>query len=262
MKKFLAILLSVIMIFSLGLVAFAEGDETTGEMPKDTGKEAGKIVLSIQNTYIEASKEYSIPITLYADYLDKVPADAEKLYIGAAGIDLAGDMKTTYATLKDIRFADGVSLEKVECSYNDVELGYFAFAIDKSNFSTMLSTSDDGIVIGYIDIEVNDQLPTEYGIDFGQLYFDGSYDFSYTLGEQYPSIYGSAGFMDADGNFTAIDLTGSPDDEIVFDTACFYHAPHIPTWKEKLSAWGKAQGHLFLSFFITILEVLDSLLTK
>lgn len=262
MKKFLAILLSVIMLFTLGVAAFAEGEETTPEMPKDTGKVEGKIVLSIENTYIEASNEYSIPIKLYADFLDKVPADAEKLYIGAAGIDLAGDMKTEYATFKGMRFADGVSLEKVECSYNDVELGYFAFAIDKADFSTMLSTSDDGIVIGYIDIAVNDTLPTEYGVDFGQLYFDGTYDFGYTLGDQYPSIYGSAGFMDAEGNFTAIDLTGSPDDDIVYDTACFYHAPHIPTWQERLKDWAKTQGLLFIGFFITVLNVLEELLKK
>ncbi|HAS37436.1 MAG TPA: hypothetical protein DCS04_02320 [Ruminococcaceae bacterium] len=262
MKKFLAILLSVIMLFSFGIIAFAEGEETTGDLPNNIGKKEGKIVLSIENTYIEASKEYSIPVRLYADYLSKVPADAEKLYIGAAGIDLAGDMKTEYAELKEIRFADGVSLEKVEASYDPTTLGYMAFGIDKAHFNEYLSTSDEGIIIAYIDIVVNDNLPEEYGVDFGQLYFDGTYDLNYTLGEQYPEIGQSAGFILADGTFSVIETPGSPDDDIVYDTACFYHTPYVPTWKERLTTWAKAQGHLFVSFFITILEVLDSFLTK
>ena len=55
MKKFLAILLSVIMLFTLGVAAFAEGEteEAPAEMPANIGKLEGKIVISIDNTYIE-----------------------------------------------------------------------------------------------------------------------------------------------------------------------------------------------------------------
>ena len=89
MKKFLAILLSVIMLFTLGVAAFAEGENVNEGMPKDTPKQAGKVVFSIQNTYIEPSKEYSLPIIMKSDYLEKVPENAETFYFGFSGISFS-----------------------------------------------------------------------------------------------------------------------------------------------------------------------------
>ena len=265
MKKFLAILLSVIMLFTLGVAAFAEDDaEEPKEMPANTGKQAEKIVLSLDNTYIEASTDYSIPIRLYADYLNQIPEDAEKIFIGAGGINLLGEMSTDYATRTAIRFSDAIPEEnRIEASIDpDSFDGYFAFSIDKKDFNTMLSTSDEGIVVGYVDISVNDKLPTNYGYDFGQLGLFPQYDFSWTIGDQYPNAYGSVGYVDGEGNFTAIETPGTPDDSVVFDTACFYHKPHVKTWKERLKDWAKAQGLLFIGFFITVLNVLEELLKK
>ena len=273
MKKFLAILLSVIMLFTLGVAAFAEGEDVNEGMPKDTPKQAGKVVFSIQNTYIEPSKEYSIPIIMKSDYLEKVPENAETFYFGFSGISFSTSEKDI-VEIKNIRFSDEIAADD-QLAVNQVDLengmdGSLAFKIKKADFNKFFSTSDEGIVIGYIDVVKTEDVPEEYNKDFGRLVFFPYFDLYSEDGEGNPNgcvadpnASGcSVGYTDADGNFTGIFLDGSENDEIVLDTACFYHAPYVPTWQERLKAWGKAQGHLIVSFFITILEVLDSLLTK
>lgn len=269
MKKIIAILLSVIMLFTLGVAAFAEGEaEEPAGMPADSAKQPGKIVFSIENTYIDASSTYSIPIVMKSDYLEKVPAEAETYYFGFSGINFSTSGKDIIK-VKEIRFSDAIAqADRLEAKQIDVENGEdgaLAFKINKADFGKFFSTSDEGIVIGYIDIETTEEVPEEYDVDFGNLVFFPYYDL-YNMGEGVLNNEGadgySIGYEDAEGNFTGIWLDGVETDEIILDTACFYHAPYVPTWQERLTTWAKAQGHLILSFFITIFEVLDSLLTK
>lgn len=273
MKKFLAILLSVIMLFTFAAVAFAEGEEVNEGMPGDTPKQAGKVVFSIQNTYIEPSKEYSIPIIMKSDYLDKVPADAEAFYFGFSGINFSTSEKDV-VEVKNIRFSDEIAADdRLALNQVDIENGMdgsMAFRIKKADFNKFFSTTDEGIIIGYVDVATTEDVPEEYNKDFGTIVFFPYFDL-YSEDEEGnpngavadPNASGySVGYTDAEGNFTGIFLEGTETDEIVLDTACFYHAPYVPTWQERLATWGKAQGHLIVSFFITILEVLDSLLTK
>lgn len=273
MKKFLAILLSVIMLFTLGVAAFAEGENVNEGMPKDTPKQAGKVVFSIQNTYIEPSKEYSIPIIMKSDYLEKVPENAETFYFGFSGISFSTSEKDI-VEIKNIRFSDKIAADD-QLVVNQVDLengmdGSLAFKIKKADFNKFFSTSDEGIVIGYIDVVTTEDVPEEYNKDFGRIVFFPYFDL-YSEDDEGnpngcvadPNASGcSVGYTDAEGNFTGIFLNESENDEIVLDTACFYHAPYVPTWQERLKVWGKAQGHLIVNFFITILEVLDSFLTK
>lgn len=272
MKKFLAILLSVIMLFTLGVAAFAEGeaDEPTG-MPADLAKQAGKIVFSVENTYIEASKEYSLPIVMKADYLNSVPEEAETFYFGFSGIYFATAGKDV-VTVKNIRFSDAIAeADRLVVNQKTDEMdGSFAFKINKADFAKFFSTSDDGIVIGYIDIATTENVPDDYDVNLGNINLQPYFEL-YTEDDEgnpngvidNPDASGtSIGYTDAEGNFYGIYVFETPDDPIVFDYAKLYRAPRVPTWQEKLATWGKAQGHLFLSFFITILEVLDSFLTK
>lgn len=263
MKKFLAILLSVIMLFTLGVAAFAEGEteEAPAEMPANIGKLEGKIVVSIDNTYIEPSQSYQIPIRIYADYLDKLPEEAETFYIGSNGIALLNDMDAKgYATITSIECTDAIPEEnRIEIGFNeDVGDSYFTFSINKDQFSTLLSTPDEGVIIGYVNIETTDQVPEEYGVDFGNIGIFGGYDLSWMI----DGAWGTAGYMDADGNFTEIALNGDSEDDIVFDTACFYHQPKTLTWQERLKDWAKQQALLFLGFFITVLSVLEEFLKQ
>ncbi len=273
MKKFLAILLSVIMLFTLGVVAFAEGEEVTEGMPGDTPKQAGKVVFSIQNTYIEPSKEYSIPIIMKSDYLEKVPEDAETFYFGFSGINFSTSDKDI-VEVKNIRFSDEiVADDRLALNQVDAENamdGSMAFKIKKADFSKFFSTSDEGIVIGYIDIATTEDVPEEYNKDFGTIVFFPYFDL-YSEDEEGnpngcvadPNASGySVGYTDAEGNFTGIFLEGYDTDEIVLDTACFYHAPYVPTWKERLVTWAKGQGVIICGFFITVFSFLEELLKK
>ncbi len=274
MKKFLAILLSVIMLFTLGVVAFAEGEaKPERDMPYDTEKEPGKVVFSIENTYIDASKEYSIPVTMKADYLDKLPADAEEFYFGFSGISFSTSEKDV-VVIKNIRFSDAIA-EEDRCVVNQVDLengmdGSFAFKIKKADFSKFFSTSDEGVVIAYIDIVTTEDLPEEYGKDFGRIVFFPYFDLYSEDDEGNPNgavadinaAGYSAGYINSEGNFIGIFLDESPESEILFDTACFYHAPYVPTWKERLTTWAKGQGVIICGFFITVFSFLEEFLKK
>lgn len=281
MKRFIAILLSVIMLFTLGVAAFAEGEtEEPAGMPSDHPKTANKIVFSIENTYIEASKEYSLPIVMKSDYLANVPEDAETFYFGFSGIcftknlaDLSDEeAMNDFVTIKGIRFSDAVA-ESDRIAMNQLtefDDGSFAFKVNKADFAKFFSTSDEGIVIGYVDIATNEYVPEKYDVNFGTLSLQPYYEL-YTedengepngaVADPNAASY-SVGYTDAEGVFTGLDLYESPTDPIAYDYAFLYHSPYVPTWQERLTTWAKAQGHLFLSFFITIFEFLDSLLTK
>lgn len=274
MKKFLAILLSVIMLFTLGVAAFAEdGEKPERDMPYDTAKQPGKVVFSIENTYIDAAKEYSIPITMKSDYLEKIPENAETFYFGFSGISFSTSEKDI-VEIKKIRFSDEIAADD-QLAVNQVDLengmdGSMAFKIKKADFNKFFSTSDEGIVIGYIDVVTTEDVPKEYGKDFGRIVFFPYFDL-YSEDEEGnpngcvadPNASGcSVGYTDAEGNFTGIFLDESENDEIVLDTACFYHAPYVPTWKERLVTWAKGQGVIICGFFITVFSFLEELLKK
>ncbi len=272
MKKFLAILLSVIMLLTLGVAAFAEGEDVTEGMPKDTPKQAGKVVFSIQNTYIDASKEYSLPIIMKADYLEKIPANAETYYIGFSGINFSTSEKDI-VEVKNVRFSDEIAAnDQLAVNQIDVENGMdasMAFKIEKADFNKFFSTSDEGIIIGYVDIATREDVPEEYDKDFGSVVFFTGFEF-YTEGEEGPNgiikdenaAGYSVGYVDSEGNFTGIDLDGSEFDDFILDSACFYHSPYVPTWQERLTAWAKGQGLLIVGFLITVLSALEEILKK
>ena len=270
MKKFLAILLSVIMLFTLGVAAFAEGEGTEEPkgMPSDVAKQPGKVVFSIENTYIEPSKEYSIPLVMKSDYLDKVPADAETFYFYLASIYST----SSYVTIKNIRFADDVAQSnRISIKQVGEEDGAIIFKLEKADFNKFFATSDEGIVIAYIDVATTEDVPEEYDVDFGNIYFD-------LFGELYqedeegnsigaisnPDAIGySVGYVDAEGNFTGFTCTLDISvDDFNADTACFYHAPKVPTWQERLTEWAKGQALLFVRFFLVVFEALEQILMK
>lgn len=253
MKKFLAILLSVIMLFTLGVVAFAEGDEEPAEMPENWGKEAGKIVVSIDNTYIEAGNTYSIPVRVKADYAANAADNAKEFYLALSGINLSGDA-TQHAAITAIRVADGFNAIKT-----DIDEGYLAFS---TTDLSILETGDEGVIVGYIDLTVDALLPVEYNKDLGGISAFAYYMFEDDFAGINDNIYGSAGILNEDGSFDAIEYSESDDDLLLIDGASIFHAKKPYTWKDKLTDWAKTQGSLILGFFITILTALKSLIEQ
>ena len=249
MKKFLAILLSVIMLFSLSIAVFAEGEEVPAEMPDNWGKEAGKIVVSIDNTYIEAGNTYSIPVRVKADYAAKAADDAKEFYLALSGINLSGEA-TKNAQITAIRVADGFNAIDT-----DVVEGYLAFS---TTDLSILNTSDEGVIVGYIDLTVDENLPVEYNKDLG-----GISAFAYYLFEdKFDNISGSAGILNEDGSFDVIEYNESDEDSLLIDGASIFHAKKPYTWKDKLKDWAKGQGSTILGLFITVLTALKNIIEQ
>lgn len=268
MKKFLAILLSVVMLFSFAVVGFAADDDaddtetTVTELPANMGKLPGKIVFSLDNTYLEPSSTYTIPLRIYGDYT--VPENAETVYLGVGTIALEGEIGT-YADIKDIRFNSAIDVTPIQCGYiEDDDATVLSFSVSKENFDTILSTSDEGVVIGYIDIETNGELPEEYGKEFGVLFMSNSYYFDYVEFDEDMEVtpFDAGGYIISDGEteeFVPFVLEGD-DIELVYDTAHFYHAPRVLTWQERLEQWAIGQALAILNFIGTINNALISLL--
>lgn len=264
MKKFLAILLSVVMLFSFAVVGFA-GDEaedtetTVTELPANMGKIAGKIVFSFDNTYLEPSSTYSIPLRVYGDYT--APDNAETIYLGIANIALEGQI-SDYADITDIRFDSGVDVTPVQIGYDEnMDDNVFSFSVSKANFDSVLKTSDEGVVIGYVDIATNEKLPEEYGVEFGVLYMSNAYYFDYVEDFDFGDVEvtDAGGYITTDGEFVPFVLDGDGI-ELCYDTCHFYHAPRVLTWQERLEQWAINQALAILNFFGTINNALISLL--
>lgn len=271
MKKFLAILLSIVMLFSLGVVSFAEdevpddAETTVAELPANMGKLEGKIVLSFDNTYIEPSTKYTIPLRLYGDFT--APEDAETVYIGAGGIGLTGDL-INYATFNGVTFNDEINATPIEIDYlADADDTVFSFSVSKENFDSVLSTSDEGIIIGYAEIETTADLPETYGVELGVLYLCDAYQFDYIdfTGEgsfvdgNDNSPYGASGYMTTDGQFVPFETEGE-DIVVCYDTASLYHTPRVLTWQERLEKWAIEQALAILNFIGTINNALIGVL--
>ncbi len=252
MKKFLAILLSVIMLFTLGIAAFAEGEEAA-EMPDNWGKEPGKIVVSIDNTYVEAGQTYSIPVRVKADYAANVSENAKEFYLALSGINLSGELANN-AAITDIRVADGYTAIRT-----DIDEGYLAFS---TTDLSILSTSDEGVIVGYVDLVVDEALPVEYNKDLGTISAFAYYDFSEDFYEVNENIYGTAGILNEDGSFDVIEYSESDDDLLLINGSSLFHTKKPYTWKDKLTDWAKLQGSTILGFFITVLTALKALIEQ
>lgn len=270
MKKFLAILLSVVMLFSFAVVGFAGDDaddtETTvTELPANMGKIAGKIVFSLDNTYLDPSSTYSIPLRLYGDFT--APEDAETIYLGVANIGLEGDIGN-YAEVTGIRFNNEIDVTQIQCGFDEEAADtVLSFSVSKENFDSVLSTSDEGIVIGYVDVVTTEELPEKYGVEYGVLFMSNDYYFEFldvdgngaNVDGNESAPYGAGGYVTTDGEFVAFETEG--DDIVVcYDTASFYHSPRVLTWQERLEQWAIEQALLILNFIGTINNVLIGLL--
>lgn len=267
MKKFLAILLSVVMLFSFAVVGFAGDDDaadtdtTVAELPANMGKLAGKIVFSFDNTYLEPSSSYTIPLRIYGDYT--VPENAETVYLGVASIALEGEIGN-HADITGIRFNSEIDVTPIQIGYDeDMDDTLFSFSVSKENFDSVLSTSDEGVVVGYVDLETNEDLPEVYGEELGVLFMSNAYFFDYVdFGDMEVTPTDAGGYITFDGEseeFVPFVLEGDGI-ELCYDTAHFYHSPRVLTWQERLEKWAIEQALLILNFIGTINNALIGIL--
>lgn len=281
MKKFLAILLSVIMLFTLGVTAFADDDADVEETfdPTSDYKAAdptpleGKIILDIDNMYFEPSQTYSVPIRIYADAIDALAAiveangsgEAEDLYIYSSYYNIEGDALTNNsAEITNVRAATDAPIEVIAEGWDEDSIYDYVlfFKINKADFSTMLNTPEEGIIVGYVDITTHENFgiadngDVKYGDELATISHTYSGDMCYFD----ENLTGAIGYVDENGDYYSIDYSGTLDDFLIYDAGHFYHSPRVLTWKERLTLWAVEQAKAFLNFFSVINDVLMSLL--
>ena len=76
MKKILAILLAAMMVFTLGLTAFAEGEDEGADtgilLPEFPAQTENEIYFVSENAYVEAGGTYEIPVYIVSNYTPSI----------------------------------------------------------------------------------------------------------------------------------------------------------------------------------------------
>lgn len=263
MKKILAILLSAIMVLSLGVVAFAEGEEeNTGILlPEFPAQTENEIYLVSENTYVEAGGTYEIPVYIVSNYTPSVEGYA---LIGM-NFALAGEaFDTGLMTITGIKAsAEAEALAGFEliaadvALYDDPYINMFGFKCDD-----MSVFQQEAMPIAYVTVQVSPDY-TGYNAETGEemdcqldisdpqwyLYFDNQYAM---FASGAPVEIMNAETLESEQLWTGSGLYVVSGHLIV--------TPPVPTWEERLKAWAIEQAIKIITFFQGINEVLLGLL--
>lgn len=263
MKKILAILLSAIMVFSLGLTAFAEGEDEGADtgilLPEFPAQTENEIYLVSENTYVEAGDIVQIPVYIVSNYTTAVDGS---IYVGI-NFTLVGDaFNAELMNITAITPSDEVqALAGYELLVNDVVDGYFNMFGFKVNDTSIFQ--QEAMPIAYVTVTVSEAY-TGYDADGNPM------DCQLDIGApQWYNYFDSIEYaMFATG--APIEVFNSETweyDSINLDTGVLYvvsgHliiAPPVPTWQERLKAWAIEQAMKIITFFQGINDVLLGLL--
>ena len=251
MKKFLAILLSVIMAASLCMAGFA-AELRTDALP-------GQMIVVPQNEHIAPGGEYSIPVSIVSDVeIDGVTSGSFYTGFSIAGFSGAAQQ---YLDITGVEFTDAVKamagFEGYECGFTD-GAWYVSFKVD--DLAVLKQTN---LEVVNIIVTVSNEYPgegveatldlTTYDIswlaDFGAPEFDA--------GE-------AAVVVDGEGNATYL-TTGSTDSQFIVnpghlaDKFDWDPAPELP-WQQKLLRWFEGIALKITNGLISLLEVLSGFL--
>lgn len=261
MKKILAILLAAMMVFTLGLTAFAEGEEeNTGILlPEFPAQTENEIYFVSENTYVEAGGIYEIPVYIVSNYTPSVEGYA----IIGMNFALEGGA-ADYMTITGIKASAeaealaGYSLIGADVAvYEDPNTNMFGFKTDD-----MSVFQQESMVLAYVTVEVSPEY-TGYGEDGEQL------DCQLTITDPQWFLYWENEYaMYAIGapieimnpeTFEAEQIWAN-DGVLYVVSGHLIIAPPVPTWEERLKAWAIEQAIKILTFFQGLNEVLLGLL--
>lgn len=263
MKKILAILLAAVMVFSLGVTAFAEGEEeNTGILlPDFPAQTEGDIYLVSENTYVDAGGTYEIPVYIVSDYTPSVEGNV-LLGINFQLVGAAFDSE--YMTITGIKASDevqalaGFELVAADVAYNDdAYCNMFGFVTnDMSLFH------QEKMPIAYVTVAVADTYtgydadgnPMDCQLDIGAPqwwnYWDNEYAMA-SMGAQIEIVNPETfEFETLNPGVNALYIVSG---HIIV-------TPPVPTWQERLKAWAIEQAVKILTFFQGLNEVLLGLL--
>lgn len=268
MKKFLAIILSIMMVLGACSVAsFAFYEEDLPVIPE---QKEGCIYFAAGNVYVEAGKTYDVPVYMISDVKTDITEGFVELGFSFYLMGFDG------AKVNSVTFADGIKAFKnfypIESHFGwtsddydagetfhdpDPSIGYVAFAADV----TALNQSKIQVATINVTIPENFEGEDSYvSVNFT------SYDF--TLNSVGYWFEGNGGIFE--GAFTADDMDANEgvDPAVVLEEGTIdggdifysfgymveYHEPPMPSWKQKLVDWFQDTVDGILTVFETIHE--------
>ncbi len=241
MKKILAVLLAVIMAFSLGVIGFAADEEAPAiQLTEFPTQREGAIFIASDNVYVEAGQTYDIPVYLVSDYT----ASVEGTVIAGFKVGLMGTgadhMKITAITPSaDVQAL--ANYELVGCGldllaeYGMPDFNQFSFTTtdmnilhqEKFHMATVtvevdaeyVGSDDNGPVDCILDL-----LPAEH-----TMFFDSIYTY-YALSPM--------AVLDTENMYEAEPIMADGINGPLFISAGhLVEKPYEPTWIERLKEW-------------------------
>ena len=260
MKKILAILLATMMVFTLGLTAFAEGEENTGILlPVFPEQAEGEIYFVSENTRVEAGQIVDIPVYIVSDYTSFV-AEPEYIVMGLNLVLIGEAFDQNYMNITAITPSAEVQAlagyELIGCDVVDVYLNSFNF---KCNDTSIFY--QEKMLLATVTVEVSADYPgyNEDGTEMDcQLEIGAAQWDSYRDNPYAAYAYSQIEICnDTTGEYDLIDIGGG----VIYVVAGhIIQTPPVPTWEERLKEWAIAQAIKLITFFQGINDVLLGLL--
>ncbi|MBR6532055.1 MAG: hypothetical protein IKT61_06100 [Clostridia bacterium] len=276
MKKILALVLAAFMIFSLGVVGFAEGEEDTGILlPEFPTQTEGAIYFASENTYVEAGGIYEIPVYMLSNYTPSVEGD---VVIGLTISLVGAAFDNNLMVITDIKpSAEVQALAGYELIAADVN-----FADELNNNMFIFKTSDMSVLnnaklpVAIATVEVKPEY-TGYNEDGSEMdcmleVLAANYINYYEQGIVYSCATAPVSIFEPDAQALFDEIYWvDPLESVEFGAADFISGiytvpghlivePPVPTWEERLKAWAIEQAIKIITFFQGINDVLLGLL--
>ncbi len=264
MKKILAILLAAMMVFTLGLTAFAEGEEeNTGILlPEFPAQTENEIYFVSENTYVEAGATYDIPVYIVSNYtptIDGYVLLGINFALTGEGYDMGYMEIVGIKPSAEVQALAGFELIAADVAlYEDPYCNMFGFKCDD-----MSIFQQEKMPLAYVTVQVSSEY-TGYSEETGEP-MDCQLDL---VDPQWYMYFESAYAMVASGSPIEIfndetmetEQIWANDGVLYIVSGHLIIAPPVPTWQERLKAWAIEQAMKILTFFQGINEVLLGLL--
>lgn len=274
MKKILSILLAAIMVFTLGVVAFAEGEEDTGILlPVFPTQTEGAIYFATENTYVAAGGTYEIPVYMLSNYTASVEGDVVVgLTLSLAGVAYDNNLMKITAVRASDEAQALAGFELIAADVDYYEEPNLNMVIFKTTDMSILNQAK--LPVAVVTVEVapeytgynEDGSAMDCMLDIQAAQYFWYYDSAYSCAEAPVSIFDPSAQEEYEANgwvdpLEAIDFGTADVISGVYTVAGHLIVePPVPTWQERLKEWAIDQGLKIVTFLIGVLEVLQGLL--
>lgn len=262
MKKVLAVLLAVVLAFSVGTTAFAL------DLVAEPSPTAGQVTLSVKSEYIEADGVYNLPVSIISAYTPTEVGASPAVMMGFT-LGLSGVM-ASYAEITGFEFTDAL-----KGTAGFTVLDEFGNESDPMTVSFIVPGDDllstDRTEIGYVEITVKDTavfeneddalevsaMPSYTGATLGM---GGAFDTYMSDGTYAAGVASGVGMA-----FVVMDLEGNTesliqDENLFANPATCYEKPPVIPWTERIVNLLKLWGYQIITGLVSLLSVAQSFL--